>query len=170
MLQRDLILLPRNRVTGRNKVRFKMNEPCCLLLIPASWGSFHKDLGHCLRSPTSCHGPRAAISKYTNFKGNKNDSPLPLQSHNTSFLWPIKQVAWLIHGFLQTPSTAKMGTGRWSSHLIMQKVFPEGQVLILTCAILCSQEGPPFEQSYIFLSCKMEIKTRHALLSQDWMS
>lgn len=72
-------------------------------------------------------------------------------------------------GLLQTPSTAKMGTERWTSHLTMQKVFPEGQVLILTCAILCSQEGPPFEQSHIFLSCKMEIKARHALLSQDWM-
>lgn len=31
VLQRDLILLPRNRAMSWNKVKFKMNAPCTLL-------------------------------------------------------------------------------------------------------------------------------------------
>lgn len=71
-------------------------------------------------------------------------------------------------GFLQTPATAKMGTER-TTHLITEKVFPEVQVLSLTCTTLYSQEGAPFEPSYIFLICKTGIKMGHAPFSQDRM-
>lgn len=121
VLRRDLILLPRNRGMGWNKVKFKMNALWALFLKPASWGSFHKDLGHSLRSP-----PNRAMDQ----EQRSDLLPSSPASNGTPTLtrFPRKLYSFLLMayqtgctappwGFLQTPATAKMGTER-TTHLI----------------------------------------------------
>lgn len=99
VLQRDLILLTRNRAVSWNKVKFKTNAPC----YSASDNPLHGAIcGTVLGAPHCTMGQAQlplntqtskATSKYT----NTNHPLLSSFSCNAPSFWPLRQVAQLVH-------------------------------------------------------------------------